>query len=196
MARIWFRLRLCLLALSPVVHLQPVKQLQLLGLERRASFASGQLLLSRGRPQTACHGSFNVQSCFPRYAEFVANQIRGHDSAVPLFVYAAFQGVHYPLQVPRKYFQRYAEQGADAGACMWDEQGTTPAGHQNGFTCKPNPNYPGLSHVGAACECNRLLVKAQVSALSEAVGNITCALQERGLWNNTVLIFMGDNGGK
>jgi arylsulfatase A-like enzyme len=123
-----------------------------------------------------------------RYTEFVTNQIRGHDPAVPLFVYAAFQGVHYPLQVPRKYWQRYTEQGAEAGDCMWDNQSTTPAGHQNGFSCEPDQNHPGLSHVGLACECNRLLVKAQVSSLSEAVGNITSALQESGLWNNTVLM--------
>ena len=32
---------------------------------------------------------------------------------------------------------------------------------------------------------DRLLVKAQVSALSEAVGNITDALQQRGMWNDT-----------
>lgn len=40
---------------------------------------------------------------------------------------------------------------------------------------------------------NRLLVKAQVSALSEGVGNITSALKRRGMWSNTVLVFMGDS---
>ena len=35
-------------------------------------------------------------------------------------------------------------------------------------------------------------MKAQVSALSEGVGNITAALKENGMWSSTVLIFQGD----
>ena len=34
-----------------------------------------------------------------------------------------------------------------------------------------------------------------VTAMDDVISNITTALEQRGMWQNTVLVFCGDNGG-
>ncbi|CAH1273824.1 ARSB [Branchiostoma lanceolatum] len=42
---------------------------------------------------------------------------------------------------------------------------------------------------------NRRIFLGMVSAMDEAIGNVTMAMKKAGLWDNTLLIFTADNGG-
>ena len=87
-------------------------------------------------------------------------------------------------QVPRRFFDAYKMQPGFR-ECS-----------QNFETSKNFKCSGGKGHiVGKNCFCNRLLVKAQMSSLDEAVGNITAALRLRSMWRNTFLLLIGDNGG-
>jgi hypothetical protein len=73
------------------------------------------------------------------------------------------EGIHYPLEVPKRFFDRYSSQGANTGDCIWDKQTKASNGYPNGFDCTHNTDFPLLPKPGLDCECNRLLVKAQVA---------------------------------
>ena len=41
----------------------------------------------------------------------------------------------------------------------------------------------------------RALVQGMMSCVSIATGNITATLKAKGMWNNTLIVWAGDNGG-
>ena len=52
------------------------------------------------------------------------------------------------------------------------------------------PHYPDYNNFST-----RMSYNAMARALDEGLGNVTDALQEEGLWNETLLVLSADNGG-
>ena len=123
-------------------------------------------------------------------------------SEKPFFLYAAFNAPHYPLQAPeasvKKYDGRY-----DGG---WDalrearhrrqiESGLLPAK----WALSPRPDHvPAWDTLDAAerqWEADRMEVyAAMVDELDRGVGRLVDFLKEKGLLDNTLVLFMSDNG--
>ena len=65
--------------------------------------------------------------------------------------------------------------------------------------CRSTPeacDERGWSDCGCAnmCSCNRRLIKGMVTAVDGMLTNLTDAMQAKGMWDNTLVFFLGDNG--
>eukprot|EP00039_Didymoeca_costata_P002944 m.64049 g.64049 ORF g.64049 m.64049 type:complete len:582 (+) comp11620_c0_seq2:55-1800(+) len=142
---------------------------------------------------TVTSGPANDADYFPQYSaffftSFLQERIEVHvkqQPTQPLFIYAAYQNVHSPLEVPLRFLELYKDQGAGQGSCSYDKKDA-----RKGYTCDNSNNESGNN-----CYCNRIIIKAMVSALDEAIGNVTHTMTQQGIMNNTIIVFQGDNGG-
>ena len=125
------------------------------------------------------------------------------DEDKPFFLYLAFGATHAPIQVPKRYIERY--RGAfDAG---WDavrqrrylrqlELGVIPAGS------KLPPRNPGDPAWSALSDTERAVYARFMEAYAgftehtdDQVGRLVGFLKAKGQFDNTLLVLISDNGG-
>jgi arylsulfatase A-like enzyme len=123
-------------------------------------------------------------------------------SEEPFLLYTAFNAPHYPLQAPEEAVKKY-DGRYDSG---WDalrvarhkrqlESGLLP--EKWALTPRPDhiPAWDSLSEEEQQWEADRMEVfAAMVDELDTGVGRITNYLEEQGLLDNTLVLFMSDNG--
>lgn len=97
----------------------------------------------------------------------------GNNSQSPFFCYLAFNAPHTPLQVPDKYYQMYKD--------------IDPA---SGFE---NDNRPFVEMSERDKEAARK-VYAMVTNIDDNIGKLLQKLDELNITDNTLIIFMTDNG--
>ena len=91
----------------------------------------------------------------------------------PFFCYLAFNAPHSPLQVPKKYYEMY--------------QNTDP---ETGFENDLRP-FPKMSEQNKE---DARKVYAMVSNIDDNVGKLLKKIEKLGITENTLVIFMTDNG--
>ena len=99
----------------------------------------------------------------------------------PFLVYFSFYTVHTPLQSPQKLVAKYREKGEplDGKPEFGDEEQVWPnARPRKVRTLQKHPVYSGM-----------------IESMDTAVGRVVSKLKQLGLYENTVICFMSDNGG-
>lgn len=122
---------------------------------------------------------------------------RGPD---PFFLYLAFTAPHWPLHAREEDVQRYSGTFDDG----WDElrprrlerlvaEGLLPPETE---LSERDPSQPAWNDVAdREWEARRMAVyAAQVEAMDRAVGRLLDALEERGELDDTIIVFLSDNG--
>jgi arylsulfatase A-like enzyme len=112
--------------------------------------------------------------------------IRAHDGAAPFFLHLSHYAVHTPIQVPRRYVEKYAAKARDLGLDArpaFAEGEPFPCEHKRDQRVRrrlfqSDPAYAGM-----------------VENLDENVGRLMTALEETGRADDTIVVFTSDNGG-
>ena len=108
------------------------------------------------RTQVGTGGVYSAYTFTSEAQRLVRRHAATRGADAPFYLYAAFQNVHAPVEVPAVY------------EALYD---------------------------GVIADPKRKTFAGMVSALDEAVGNLTQTLREVGMWENCLLLFNSDNGG-
>lgn len=120
----------------------------------------------------------------------------------PFFAFAAYTSPHWPLQVPEDELDRYAGR-YDAGydsLRLHNFESLKAAGIISASSSLPPRNesitpWEELAVSGQRRESRKMeLYAAMVSNLDEHVGRLVDYLKEHDLYENTLIVFMSDNG--
>lgn len=106
-----------------------------------------------------------------------------HEADSPFLVYLSFYSVHTPLKAPQDLIEKYQKKAAalpDAGGEEFaDEEQAWPT------------NRPRRVRIR---QCHAIYA-AMMESMDQAVGRVLDKLDDLGIADNTVVLFMSDNGG-
>lgn len=123
----------------------------------------------------------------------------------PFFAYAAYTSPHWPLQAPKEYLDKYQgrfDQGYDSVRLARIERmktlGLIASDARPAQPLPVNPKLPGwqqLSPDQQRVEARKMeIYAAMVDNLDHNVGRLIDYLRQSGQYDNTLIVFMSDNG--
>lgn len=119
----------------------------------------------------------------------------------PFFAYVGFQANHVPLQAPKVFIDKYKGRYKDGWDALREERrqraialGLVPASAA-AVRMKTTGDWNALSEKDKLYEQRRMEVYAGMAdAMDFEVGRLIAHLKETGEYDNTVFVFMSDNG--
>ena len=123
-----------------------------------------------------------------------------HASGDPFFIYAAYTAPHFPLQAPEADVAPYNGAYAEGWDAIWQRryENGVAAGIIDPAWAIPRPG-PGTTPYEKSRNLDwqqrRMEVyAAQISIMDDGVGKIVTELESLGILDNTLIVFLSDNG--
>ena len=123
------------------------------------------------------------------YAEAGIEYIKNYDSEKPFFMYMAFQAPHDPREMPQEYLDMY-----DTTALSLPPNFMPEHPFANGEINVRDEWLAGYPRTGAEIKANIAAYYAMITHLDVQIGRVLKALEEKGILENTIIVFSGDNG--
>jgi arylsulfatase len=144
-------------------------------------------------------GRYSTELYTDRLIEFIES---GRGDGRPFFAYAAYTSPHWPLQVPDDYLDLYRgayDAGYDALRLQRFESLQAAGIIPNSSTLPPRNDdiepWAELTTDQKRISAREMeLYAAMIDNLDFHVGRLIGSLKEQGLYDNTLIVFMSDNG--
>jgi arylsulfatase A-like enzyme len=162
-------------------------------------FDGGSIYRENGKEVSWPQGAYSTELYTDKLIEFIDADLADDK---PFFAFAAYTSPHWPLQVPDEQLDRYAghyEQGYDK---LREENfeallraGIIPSGSQLPPRNDAITLWEHLSSSEKKREARKMqLYAAMVENLDDHVGRLIKHLERRGIRDNTLIVFISDNG--
>ena len=146
-------------------------------------------------------GKYSTEVYTDKLIEFIASG-KNENYKTPFFAFAAYTSPHFPLQVPADYLDRYAgdyDMGYDSLRVLrfesLKEAGMIPTQAKLPPRLDHIKPWNELTADEKKTESRKMeLYAAMVDNLDYHVGRLIQFLKIEGLYDNTIIIFMSDNG--
>jgi arylsulfatase len=162
-------------------------------LNRRASYTAN------GEPVQRPAGAYSSDLFTDRLIEAIEAD---HGDGEPFFAFLAFTAPHFPLQAPVELIDKYADRYEDG----WDatrqrrfermqQMGLAPADMELPPRIAEVPEWAELTEAERRIESRKMAIyAAMVDNLDTNVGRVLDRLDELGEADNTLVVFLSDNG--
>jgi arylsulfatase A-like enzyme len=131
-------------------------------------------------------------------ANFISSLAKGKD---PFFLYCAFNAPHYPMQAPEADVQKYVQRYTAGWDAFREERHKKQLALGLLNPAWPlsarDPRVPAWPDAGLKdWEIRRMAVyAAMIDRLDQGIGHILAEVDKAGIADNTLIMFMSDNGG-